>query len=98
MQGNTAGVSLVGLKPGDHSATGGGRGLGTESAWRWEILVGALIALAIFGAEFTPFHGYDWLRMHVFHKEAYREAWSSGEVMAWDARGWRMWRSHFSTH
>lgn len=46
--------------------------------------VALVLTLAMFAQEFTPLDGYDWLRMHVWHKAAYQHAWMSGELLHWN--------------
>ncbi|GAB5558690.1 MAG: hypothetical protein SynsKO_03370 [Synoicihabitans sp.] len=46
-------------------------------------LLAVMIVGLLMSAEFTPLDGYDWLRMHVWHKLAFREAWLG--------TGWSEW-------
>lgn len=56
------------------------RGLGF---WMPE-LIALLIVGFIMTASYTPLDGYDWLRMHSWHKSAYQQAWLQWEWAEWN--------------
>lgn len=58
-------------------------GLSLFQRWGTEA-VALLITLGLFATTFTPWDGYDWLRMHFWHKTAYQNAWISGQLHHWN--------------